>query len=62
MSTSGYAPLGSPGFVLLKGDEVLKQPAVISVAEKMGKTPAQASLFRVTPFAKTLADIFDGEF
>ncbi|KAM3340195.1 NADPH-dependent aldo-keto reductase, chloroplastic [Capsicum galapagoense] len=41
---SGYSPLGSPGFVLLKGDEVLKQPVVISVAEKLGKTPAQVCL------------------
>ncbi|XP_060176802.1 NADPH-dependent aldo-keto reductase, chloroplastic-like isoform X1 [Lycium barbarum] len=106
---SGYSPLGSPGLVFLKGDEVLKQPVVVSVAEKLGKTPAQvclrwgvqmghsvlpksthesrikenfdifdwsipddlftefseiqqASLFRVTPFAKTLAEILDGEF
>lgn len=106
---SGYSPLGSPGFAFLKGDEVLKQPVVISAAEKLGKTPAQvclrwgiqmghsvlpksthesrikenfdvfdwsipddlftkfseieqASLFRVTPFAETLAEILDGEF
>lgn len=29
---------------MLKGDEVLKQPVVISVAEKLGKTPAQVCL------------------
>nr|XP_009621149.1 NADPH-dependent aldo-keto reductase, chloroplastic-like isoform X2 [Nicotiana tomentosiformis] len=41
---SGYSPLGSPGLVFLKGDEVLKQPVVLSVAEKLGKTPAQVCL------------------
>lgn len=38
-----YSPLGSPGTTWLKSD-VLKQPAVISVAEKLGKTPAQVCL------------------
>ncbi|KAL3357974.1 hypothetical protein AABB24_015216 [Solanum stoloniferum] len=40
---SAYSPLGSPGTTWLKSD-VLKQPAVISVAEKLGKTPAQVCL------------------
>ncbi|CAN4116046.1 unnamed protein product [Withania somnifera] len=40
---SAYSPLGSPGTTWLKSD-VLKQPAIISVAEKLGKTPAQVCL------------------
>ncbi|KAM3325530.1 Aldo-keto reductase family 4 member C11 [Capsicum baccatum] len=40
---SAYSPLGSPGTTWLKSD-VLKQPAVMSVAEKLGKTPAQVCL------------------
>ncbi|RDX65302.1 NADPH-dependent aldo-keto reductase, chloroplastic [Mucuna pruriens] len=38
---SGYSPLGSPG--VLKSD-ILKNPIVIEVAEKLGKTPAQVAL------------------
>lgn len=40
---SAYSPLGSPGTTWLKSD-VLKQPVVVSVAEKLGKTPAQVCL------------------
>ncbi|KAL2320061.1 hypothetical protein Fmac_029030 [Flemingia macrophylla] len=38
---SGYSPLGSPG--VLKSD-ILKNPVVIEVAEKLGKTSAQVAL------------------
>ncbi|XP_027905561.1 NADPH-dependent aldo-keto reductase, chloroplastic-like [Vigna unguiculata] len=38
---SGYSPLGSPGN--LKSD-ILKNPVVVEVAEKLGKTPAQVAL------------------
>ena len=38
---SGYSPLGSPG--VLKSD-ILKNPVVIEIAEKLGKTPAQVAL------------------
>ncbi|XP_058000083.1 NADPH-dependent aldo-keto reductase, chloroplastic isoform X1 [Hevea brasiliensis] len=40
---SGYSPLGSPGTTWLKSD-VLKNPIVNEVAEKLGKTPAQVAL------------------
>ncbi|KAM1748863.1 hypothetical protein FF1_009737 [Malus domestica] len=40
---SGYSPLGSPGTSSLKGD-VLKNPILLSVAEKLGKTPAQVAI------------------
>lgn len=40
---SGYSPLGSPGTTWLKGD-VLRHPVLITVAEKLGKTPAQVAL------------------
>ncbi|KAF5476136.1 hypothetical protein F2P56_007873 [Juglans regia] len=40
---SGYSPLGSPGTTWLKSD-VLKNPVVLMVAEKLGKTPAQVAL------------------
>ncbi|CAA0836362.1 Aldo-keto reductase family 4 member C9 [Striga hermonthica] len=40
---SGYSPLGSSGKSGLK-HEVLKNPIVITVAEKLGKTPAQVTL------------------
>lgn len=39
----GYSPLGSPGTTWLKSD-VLKNPIVIAVAEKLGKSPAQVAL------------------
>ncbi|WVZ17670.1 hypothetical protein V8G54_010652 [Vigna mungo] len=38
---SGYSPLGSPGN--LKSD-ILKNPVVVEIAEKLGKTPAQVAL------------------
>ncbi|KAG2690649.1 hypothetical protein I3760_09G197800 [Carya illinoinensis] len=40
---SGYSPLGSPGSTWLKSD-VLKNPILGMVAEKLGKTPAQVAL------------------
>ncbi|KAI4329712.1 hypothetical protein MLD38_028066 [Melastoma candidum] len=40
---SGYSPLGSPGSGSIKV-EVLKNPVLISVAEELGKTPAQVAL------------------
>ncbi|KAI3474127.1 hypothetical protein Pfo_028915 [Paulownia fortunei] len=40
---SGYSPLGSSGKTTLKG-EVLKNPILNLVAEKLGKTPAQVAL------------------
>lgn len=39
----GYSPLGSPGTKWLKS-EVLKNPVLVMVAEKLGKTPAQVAL------------------
>ncbi|KAI6684232.1 hypothetical protein NL676_030145 [Syzygium grande] len=40
---SGYSPLGSPGTGSLKSD-ILKNPVITSIAEKLGKTPAQVAL------------------
>ncbi|KAH7553741.1 hypothetical protein JRO89_XS12G0050100 [Xanthoceras sorbifolium] len=40
---TGYSPLGSPGTGSIKG-EVLKNPILIMVAEKLGKTTAQVAL------------------
>ncbi|XP_004302710.1 PREDICTED: aldo-keto reductase family 4 member C10-like [Fragaria vesca subsp. vesca] len=40
---TGYSPLGSPGTSHMKGD-VLKNPVLALVAEKLGKTPAQVAL------------------
>ncbi|XP_038720957.1 NADPH-dependent aldo-keto reductase, chloroplastic-like [Tripterygium wilfordii] len=40
---SGYSPLGSPGTGSIKGD-VLKNPVLSTVAEKLGKSPAQVAL------------------
>ncbi|KQJ98514.1 hypothetical protein BRADI_3g37327v3 [Brachypodium distachyon] len=40
---SAYSPLSSPGSKWMNG-KVLKDPIVISVAEKLGKTPAQVAL------------------
>lgn len=40
---SGYSPLGSPGTTWIKSD-VLKNPVLNTVAEKLGKTPAQVAL------------------
>lgn len=40
---SAYSPLGSPGTTWLKSD-VLKNPILNAVAEKLGKTPAQVAL------------------
>lgn len=38
-----YSPLGSPGSTWLKS-EVLKHPALVAIAEKLGKTCAQVAL------------------
>ncbi|CAI0427297.1 unnamed protein product [Linum tenue] len=40
---SGYSPLGSPGTTWIKGD-VLNNPILTEVAEKLGKTRAQVAL------------------
>ncbi|ONI03513.1 hypothetical protein PRUPE_6G262000 [Prunus persica] len=40
---SGYSPLGSPGTTWIKGD-VLQNPILHMVAEKLRKTPAQVAL------------------
>lgn len=40
---TGYSPLGSPGTGTIKV-EVLKNPVLSMVAEKLGKTPAQVAL------------------
>ncbi|KAF5476120.1 hypothetical protein F2P56_007857 [Juglans regia] len=40
---SGYSPLGSPAMRIMK-KEVLKNPTLLWVAEKLGKTPAQVAL------------------
>lgn len=39
----GYSPLGSPGIRSIKSD-ILTNPIVTMVAEKLGKTPAQVAL------------------
>ncbi|PUZ65696.1 hypothetical protein GQ55_3G245400 [Panicum hallii var. hallii] len=41
---SAFSPLGSPGSPGVNGPSVLNNPIVISVAEKMQKTPAQVAL------------------
>uniref|UniRef100_A0A0E0JR04 NADP-dependent oxidoreductase domain-containing protein n=1 Tax=Oryza punctata TaxID=4537 RepID=A0A0E0JR04_ORYPU len=38
-----YSPLGSPGSTFMNGN-VLKEPIIISIAEKLGKTAAQVAL------------------
>ncbi|KAF8006687.1 hypothetical protein BT93_K0865 [Corymbia citriodora subsp. variegata] len=40
---SGYSPLGSPGKESIKSD-ILKNPVVTTIAEKLAKTPAQVAL------------------
>ncbi|KAL3531779.1 hypothetical protein ACH5RR_005300 [Cinchona calisaya] len=40
---SAWSPLGSPGTSWMKGN-VLTHPVITSIAEKLGKTPAQVSL------------------
>lgn len=39
----GYSPLGSPGTTWIKSD-VLQNPILTTVAEKLGKTPAQVAI------------------
>ncbi|KAF8703862.1 hypothetical protein HU200_031958 [Digitaria exilis] len=41
---SAFSPLGSPGTPGLNGPSVLNNPIVLSVAEKLQKTPAQVAL------------------
>ncbi|KAF0923935.1 hypothetical protein E2562_007771 [Oryza meyeriana var. granulata] len=41
---SAYAPLGSPGSPGNDGPNVLSHPTVVSIAEKLQKTPAQVAL------------------
>jgi alcohol dehydrogenase (NADP+) len=41
---SAYAPLGSPGSPGNDGPNVLSHPTVISIADKLQKTPAQVAL------------------
>lgn len=43
LNLQGYSPLGSPGTKWLKSN-VLQHPILTSVAEKVGKTPAQVAL------------------
>ena len=40
----GYAPLGSPGSTAAINNEILKNPILLTVAEKLGKTSAQVAL------------------
>ncbi|CAD6229136.1 unnamed protein product [Miscanthus lutarioriparius] len=40
---TAYSPLGSPGTTWMNSN-VLKEPIIISIAEKLGKTPAQVAL------------------
>ncbi|CAL4953673.1 unnamed protein product [Urochloa decumbens] len=40
---SAYSPLGSPGTSWMNGN-ILKEPAITSIADKLGKTPAQVAL------------------
>ncbi|KAJ3703341.1 hypothetical protein LUZ61_007046 [Rhynchospora tenuis] len=41
---TAYSPLGSPGSKFMKNNDILERPVVVSVAEKLGKTPAQVVL------------------
>ncbi|KAA0045173.1 aldo-keto reductase family 4 member C9-like [Cucumis melo var. makuwa] len=41
---SGYSPLGSRGTTWLKGGDILENPILKEIAEKLGKTPAQVAL------------------
>nr|CAB3461278.1 unnamed protein product [Digitaria exilis] len=41
---SAFSPLGSPGTPGLNGPSVLNNPIVLSIAEKLQKTPAQVAL------------------
>ncbi|CAN1304027.1 NADPH-dependent aldo-keto reductase, chloroplastic [Linum perenne] len=64
---SGYSPLGSPGTTWMKGD-VLKNPILTTVAEKLNKTPAQTRLLKGNGFVhetfgayKNIDELWDGE-
>lgn len=39
-----FSPLGSPGTTWMKNNNILEHPIIASVAEKLGKTPAQVAL------------------
>ncbi|XP_078179144.1 NADPH-dependent aldo-keto reductase, chloroplastic-like isoform X2 [Carex rostrata] len=41
---TAYSPLGSPGTTWMKSNNILEHPIIASVAEKLGKTPAQVAL------------------
>ncbi|XP_078179021.1 NADPH-dependent aldo-keto reductase, chloroplastic-like isoform X2 [Carex rostrata] len=41
---TAYSPLGSPGTTWMKNNNILEHPIIASVAEKLGKTPAQVAL------------------
>ncbi|XP_011653652.1 NADPH-dependent aldo-keto reductase, chloroplastic [Cucumis sativus] len=41
---TGYSPLGSRGTTWLKGGDILENPILKEIAEKLGKTPAQVAL------------------
>ncbi|KAI3525828.1 hypothetical protein L1887_04951 [Cichorium endivia] len=41
---SGYSPLTAPGSSLFESSDVLKHPILVSISEKLGKTPAQVVL------------------
>ncbi|XP_078179155.1 aldo-keto reductase family 4 member C10-like [Carex rostrata] len=41
---TAYSPLGSPGTTWMEGNNILEHPVIVSVAEKLGKTPAQIAL------------------
>ncbi|CAL4893897.1 unnamed protein product [Urochloa decumbens] len=41
---SAFSPLGSPGSQVVNGPSVINNPIVVSVAEKLQKTPAQVTL------------------
>ena len=44
MFLQAYAPLGSPGSPGNDGPDVLSHPTLISIANKLQKTPAQVAL------------------
>ena len=43
MFWQAYSPLGSPGTTWMNGN-VLVEPIIVSIAEKLGKTPGQVAL------------------
>ena len=43
MFWQAYSPLGSPGTTWMNGN-ILKEPIIILISKKLGKTPAQVAL------------------